>query len=141
MLDYVPVCVLGGSGSKNDSSLVVTTASFFLLINNNIKKQIAISEIKSVTVSIYSQELVLHCLEEDVRISSNQGAKLLGNILKVREKVLKEKALFPVLLENEKSLSKYVGDGKKGFWSSLFSKEDDRKSRGSDRSRKSLCRL
>ena len=48
------------------------------------------------------------------------------------------------MLQNDKSLSKYVGDGKKtGFWSSLFGKDEpDRKSRLSDSSsRKSLSKL
>jgi len=84
MLDYVQIGVFGGSGSKTDSSLVITTASFFLLTNNNIKKQMAIADIKSVTISIYSQEIILHYQDDDIRVSSTQNAKILGNILKVR---------------------------------------------------------
>lgn len=60
MLDYVPVTTFNSSGTKIESSLVATTFSLFLLTNNHIKKQTSIADIKSVTISIYSQELVLH---------------------------------------------------------------------------------
>ena len=37
-----------------------------------------------VTVSAYSQQIVLHCEEDDVRMKSYQNAKIFKNILKVR---------------------------------------------------------
>lgn len=143
MIDYVQVTSFGSTGNKHENSLVITTDSLYLLNNNQIKKQIAIADIRSVTISINSQEIVLHFEEDDIRMSSNQNAKILGNILKVRDRILKDKSLFTVMLENDKSLSKYVGDGKKtGFWSSLFSREEsDRKSRHSSNSRKSFSKL
>jgi hypothetical protein len=143
MIDFIQVTSFGSSGNKRDSSLVITTDSFYLLDNNHIKKQAPIANIRSVTISIYSQEIVLHFQEDDIRISSNHNTKILGNILKVRDRVLKDKSLFAVFLENDKSLSKYVGDGKKaGFWSSLFSKEEtDRKSKYSESSRKTLLKI
>ena len=61
-----------------------------------------------ITVSAYSQEMVLHCEEEDLRLSSEQNAKIFTNILKVREKIQHNKSLFTVLIEKEKSLSKYI---------------------------------
>lgn len=82
---------------------------FYFIHNNHIKKQILISSINMATVSAHSQEIVIHCEEDDLRMCSFQNAKIFKNILKVREKILKNKEQFTVLLEKEKSLSKYSG--------------------------------
>ena len=77
----------------------MTSEMFYFIHNNHIKKQISIAKINMVTVSAYSQEIVLHCVDDDVRLCSFQNAKIFKNILKVREMVLKKDEKFTVLLE------------------------------------------
>lgn len=61
-----------------------------------------------VTLSTFSNELVLHCIEEDLWIESFQNIKILKNILKIREKVLKDASPLSIYLEKEKSLQAFV---------------------------------
>ena len=57
---------------------------FYFMHNHHIKKIIPISTVNLITLSAHSQEVVLHCEDEDIRISSFQNAKIFKNILKVR---------------------------------------------------------
>jgi hypothetical protein len=143
MLDLVPINYLSSSHSKGDYSLGITSEGFYFLYNNSLKKQVAIVDIKYTTLSIHSHEVVLHCLEEDIRLSSHQNAKIFKNILRVRERVLKDKSLLTVLVEKDKSLEKYAGDTKKsGFWSGLFGKHESESVRSSRSSnRNSFCKM
>lgn len=47
-------------------------------------------------------------MEEDLWIESFQNVKILKNILKIREKVLKDASPLSIYLEKEKSLQAFV---------------------------------
>ena len=61
-----------------------------------------------VTISTFSNELILHCKEEDLWIESFQNVKIIKNILKIREKVLKDASPLSIYLEKEKSSQAFV---------------------------------
>ena len=98
LLELVPICFLGASDKKCNDWLAITSEFFYFLFNNHIKKQVSIQDIIMVTVSAYSREMILHCAESDIRLSSFHNAKIFKNILKVREKVLNNCQLFTVLI-------------------------------------------
>lgn len=109
LLDIININYFSSSGNKYDNKLGMTSQAFYFINNNHVKKAIQIKDIKMVTISAYSQEVVLHSEHDDIRISSFQNAKIFKNILKVREKVIKTTEEFPVLLEKDKHLGKYAG--------------------------------
>ncbi len=88
MLDLIVIDYFSLSNNKTQDVIAITTDCIYFMHNNSLKKTIPIAEIRAVTLSLYSRELVLHCGEADLRLSSHQNAKILRNILKVREKVL-----------------------------------------------------
>lgn len=98
LLDIININYFSTSGSKHENKLAMTSQNFYLINNNHIKKCISIADIKMVTISAYSQEIVLHSDQDDIRISSFQNAKIFKNILKVREKVIKTTEELTVLL-------------------------------------------
>ncbi len=147
LLDMVPIMYFTSSDNKYSDWLAISSESFYFIYNNHLKKQIAIANIRMVTVSAFSHQIVFHCDQEDLRISSYQNAKIFKNILNVREKVLNNKELLTVLIEKEKNLSKYGGEEekKRSFFSSLFhrnsKKERESSSPSSAGSRHSYCKL
>jgi hypothetical protein len=62
------------------------------------------------TLSTFSNEIIFHCIEEDIWIESYQNVKIIKNLLKIREKVLKEDAALPICIEREKSLQSFIAE-------------------------------
>jgi hypothetical protein len=84
LLELVPILCFSSSGVELDNRLGITSSGFYFLYSNLIKKHVDISSIIMVTISAFSQEMVLHTEEDDLRLASFYNAKIFKNILKVR---------------------------------------------------------
>lgn len=61
MLDLIPIDYFNSSGNKSEDVLAITTDSIYFLHNNSLKKTVPIADVRAITLSLYSRELVLHC--------------------------------------------------------------------------------
>lgn len=61
LLDMVPIVFFTSNEKKINDWLAVTSEQFYFIYNNHIKKTIPIADVRTVTVSAYSHEIVLHC--------------------------------------------------------------------------------
>lgn len=99
IVDIIPVNSLSRGEKKQELSLAICSKTFYLMSNNSLKKSIDIDHIKLITLSAFSNQAILHCVEEDIWLESHQNVKIIKNILKIREKVFQETDSMQVLLE------------------------------------------
>lgn len=69
-----------------------------------------IESIRQVTLSTFSNELVLHSAEQDIWLESCYNVKIIKNILKIRERVFQDSSPLLVALEKDKSLQHFAAE-------------------------------
>ena len=73
----------------SEQILAMTTTALHLLHYGSHRKHIQIADIKFITLATFSNQIVVHTIEQDLRLESFLNPKILNNILKVKQKILK----------------------------------------------------
>lgn len=84
MVDLIPISIFGHNERRTDNTLAVTTVCFYFMDGTHLRRTLGVQEIKVVTLSTFSQEMIMHCQEEDIRMTSKHNVKIIKNILKIR---------------------------------------------------------
>jgi len=108
VVDLIDVKCFSTNDKKHDNTLIITSQFFYFMSKSSIRKTIPICDIKVITLATYSEEMIIHCLEDDVRLESSQNIKIINNLLKIRDKVQSDKSPITVMLERERSLVKFI---------------------------------
>ena len=137
ILDLMAVTVY--QSRPSEQILAMTTAALHLIHYASHRKLIHIASIKCITLATFSTEIIVHTQEEDVRFESFVNPKIVSNILKVKEKVLKEEGTLTAFIERCTSLEQFTVGKASRFWSGWFGKKESDSNRFSHR--KSYCAL
>lgn len=63
IVDIIPVSTLARGEKKQELSLAICSKTFYLMSHNSLKKSIDIDSIKLITLSAFSNQVILHCTE------------------------------------------------------------------------------
>lgn len=80
-------------------TLAICSLTLYVLDGSHLKRTLPIDTIKQLTISTFSNEIVLHCPEQDLWLETCHSVKIIKNILKIREKVLQDTSPLVVALE------------------------------------------
>jgi hypothetical protein len=95
---------------RHEQSLAICSLSLYFMDGTHVKKTVPVDSIRQITLSTFSNELVMHCTDQDLWLESCHSVKIIKNILKIRERVFHDTSALIVCLEKEKSLQHFAAE-------------------------------
>ncbi len=99
IVDILTVYIPSRSDKRYEMALAICSLSLYLLDGSHIKRTLPIDSIRQLTLSTFSNELVLHCNDQDLWLDTCHSVKIIKNILRIREKVFQDSSPLVVALE------------------------------------------